>query len=454
MENVELDLNLAEAVVKKAIAAGADEAEVVFTQGYESSVRLRKGEVELLKEAQPRAMSLRVYRDKRAAVVYTSDFTPDALTHIVGQALDLAMIADADPAGGLPDPADFARNWTQDGLEIWDPSVGDIPTEVKVELLKRSENTAYSVDERIKNTEGASFGARLSQFGLVNSLGFAGAYRTSQCSLSTSAMAEDKDGKKQIGEWFHSSHNFKALKKPEEIGKLAAQQALNKLGARKVASKKVPVIWNPQMASELLGVLSSTITGDVLERNATFLMGRQGQKIGSDLVTIVDDPTSPGLPATRPFDGEGVPTRRSVIFDKGVFGQFLFNAYTARKTGHRTTGSAYASIGSLPGVGCSNLYLEPGKSTPEEMIAGVEEGLYLTEMIGFGFNPVTGDFSRGAVGFWIENGKLSFPVAEINVAGNMADMLANISQVGNDLEFLFSVAAPTLRIDNLTVSGL
>lgn len=454
MENVELDLNLAEAVVKKALAGGADEAEVVFTQGYESSVRLRKGELELLKEAQPRSISLRLYKDKRAAVVYTSDFTNEALDQIVAQALDHATIADADPAGGLPDPADLAKNWSQDGLEIWDASVGDIPTEVKVQMLKRTEDSAFGLDPRIKNSEGASFGARLSQFGLVNSLGFAGVYRTSSCSISMSALAEDKDGKKQVGDWFHSSHNFKTLKKPEDIGKEAAQHALNKLGSRKVPSKKVTVVWNPQMASELLGVLAGTISGDALERRATFLMGKQGQQIGSELVTIVDDPTRPGLPATRPFDGEGVPTRRNVIFDKGVFGQFLFNTYTARKTGHRTTGSAYAFIGSLPGVGSSNFYLEPGKATPEEIIAGVEDGLYLTEMIGFGFNQVTGDFSRGAVGFWIENGKLTYPVSEINVAGNMREMLGNISQVGNDLEFLYSVASPTLRIDNLTVSGL
>jgi PmbA protein len=453
MEN-ELDLSLAEAVVKKALAGGADEAEVLFTQGHEASVRVRRGEIELLKEAQPRALSLRLYRDKKAAVVYTSDFTNEALSRLVADALDLAAIADPDPAAGLPDSADLAHNFDADSLEIWDSAVGDIPTEVKVQMVRRCEEAAFSLDPRVKNSEGSRFGTHLTQVGLVNSLGFAGTYKASYCSMTMSAITEDANGKKQVGGWFTSSHNFKGLKKPEEIGRIAAQNALDKLGSRKVATKKVPVVCKPEMASTFLAALSGAVSGAALERRATFLMERVGQKIGSDLVTLVDDPRRPGLPASRPFDGEGVSTRRNVVFDKGVFNGFLFDSYTARKTGNRTTGSAHGSIGSLPGVGTTNFYLEPGTLAPEDIIGGVEEGLYLTEMIGFGFNPVTGDISRGAVGWWIENGKLAYPVAEINVAGNMGDMLNNITQVGNDLDFLFSVAAPTIRIENMTVSGL
>ncbi len=453
MDNLELDLDLAESIVKKAIAGGADEAEVFFSQGQESEVKVRKGKIQLLSEAQPKALSLRLYRDKRAAVVYTSDFGRDALDKLVAQALDMATIADPDPAGGLPDPAEFASNFEMD-LGTWDPYIGDIPTEVKVQLIKRCEESAFSFDERINNTDGTSFSTYLRQVGLVFCLGFSGRYKSTLCCFFLDGLLEVSEGKKQNGWWFAVSNNFKNLKAPEEIGKIAAKRAINKLGSRKVVTKKVPVIWDPLQAATLLGTLAGSITGDALERRATFLIPFEGQKVGSDLVNIVDDPLKPGLRGSRPFDGEGITARRNSIFTEGVFDRFLLNTYTARKTGRKTTGSASAHIGSLPTVGTTNFYLEAGKSTPEEMIAGVDEGLYLTEMIGFGYNPVTGDFSRGAVGFWIENGKLAFPVAEINIAGNMKDMLANISQVGNDLEFLFTVASPTIRIDDMMVSGL
>ncbi len=455
MESTELDLNLAEKIVKRAIEGGADEAEVSYGQGYETNVRLRKGQVELLSEAQPKALSLRLYRDKRAAVVYTSDLSQEALEKLVEQALDLATVADPDPAGGLPDPADLARSFPDESsLQIFDPAVGDIPTEIKVEMLRRSEDTAFGYDKRINNSEGASFSTRLREVGLVNSLGFAGSYRVSSCGMSMNALAEGEDGKKQIGGWYSRSHGFKSLIKPEELGKIAAQRAVGKIGGRKVATRKVPVIFEPLMAAELLDTLESAVVGSAYERRATFLLGREGQQIGSNLVTVVDDPTRPGLPSTRPFDGEGVTARRNPILTQGVFEGFLFNTYTARKTGRHSTGSATGSSGSLPGVGSTNFYIEAGTSDPAEMIAGVQDGLYLTEMIGHGFNTVTGDFSRGASGFWIEGGKLTYPVAEISIAGNLGEMLTNVSQVGNDLVFLFGTASPTLRIDNVMVSGL
>lgn len=453
MENQELDLNLAEAVVKQALAAGADEAEVYFTHGYESGVRLRRGKVELLNEAQPRTLSLRLYKDKRGAVVYTSDLGREALAKLVNQALDLATVADADPAAGLPDPADLAKNFDLN-LDIYDPSLGDLPTEIKVALIRRCEDAAFAYDPRINNTEGTSFNTRLREVGLVNSVGFAGSYRASSCSMSLDAVVDDVGGKKQSGWWFANSRHFKSLKKPEEVGRIAAERAIQKLGGRKVATKKVPVIWEPLMATELLGTLESAFYGTAFEQRATFLIPFEGKKLGSALLNIVDDPLRPGLPASKPFDGEGVATRRNQIFSEGVFERFLFNTYTARKTGRQTTGSAYAMPGNLPTVGSTNLYIEPGKTSREEMIAGVKDGLLLTEMIGHGYNPVTGDFSRGAVGIWIENGELTHAVSEINVAGNFKEMLANVTGVGNDLEFLFGTASPTLRIDDVTVSGL
>jgi PmbA protein len=290
--------------------------------------------------------------------------------------------------------------------------------------------------------------------GLVNSLGFAGSYKGSYCNISVRPLAEDKDGKKQSGGWYSYSHSFKNLEKPEEVGRKASERALRQLGARKIPTTKVPVVWEAEVAGDFLRELAGAVNGNALFRHNSFLLDMEGQQLGSDLLTIVDDPLRPGLLGTRPFDGEGIASRRNAIFTKGVFEQFLFNTYAARKSGRRSTGSASAGIGSFPYIGITNFYLEAGKDTPEAIIGGVQNGLLLTELMGFGVNPVTGDLSQGAAGLWIENGQVTYPVSEINISGNIKDMLKNLVQVGNDLEFRSSIAAPTLRINDIMVSGL
>jgi PmbA protein len=455
MEDNQLDLDLAESVVKKALANGADEADVLLSRGVNSRVMLRMGKVELLTEAQPYTMSLRVYRHKQGAVVYSSDFTASALEKLVDTALDLTTVADPDPAAGLPDPADLALDLANFNLENFDPSVGDLPTEIKVAILQKGEETAFSYDSRVNNTNGSSFSTSLAAFGLVNSLGFARAYRSSGCFFSVDAAVDDKDGKKQRGGWYTYATHFNKLEKPELIGKKAAEEAVGRIGARKVPTKAVPVVFDQNMSARLMATLIAVISGDAYERRSTFLLDKLGQPVGSSLFNLVDDPLRAGLPGSRPFDDEGVTSRKNQIFSQGVFNQFLFNTYTARKTGNKTTGSASRGMSSFPGVGISNFYLEAGQTDPKDIIAGVDEGLYLTNTMGFGFNPVTGDLSRGAEGFWIEKGQIAFPVSEINIAGNLAKMLANITQVGTDLEFnRGSLAAPTIRIENVMVSGL
>lgn len=447
-----VDLNLAEEIVKQALAQGANEAEVLITQGFNFQSTIRKGQVEKLTESQPHSLSLRVYKNKQGAVTYTSDLDREGLNKLVSDALDLASIADPDPAGGLPDPADLAKNFEGD-LNLFDPAVGDLPPEIKIELAKRAEDAAFA-DPRITNSNGSSFGAHLYAIGLVNSLGFAGSYKGSYCSLSASVVADDKDNKKQTGGWYSYKRFFKDLEKPEEIGKQAIERTLRQVGARKVPTKKVPVVWEAEIAADFLGNLISAISGNTVYRRSSFLLELEGQKVGSDLLTIVDDPLKPGLLGTRPFDGEGVASRVNPVFTQGVFNQFLFNTYAARKTGRHTTGSASASVGSFPGISTSNFYLQAGSASPEEIIGGVEDGLYLIDLMGFGFNPVSGDLSQGASGIWIENGKLAYPVSEINISGNIKDMMQNLVQVGNDLEFRGSLASPTIRIDGITVSGL
>ncbi len=447
-----VDLDLAESIVRQAIAQGADEAEVLLTQGADFRVVVRKGVVERLTESQPHALSLRVYKNKRGAVTYTSDLNRDGLSKLVNDALDLADISDPDPYAGLPDPADLASNFATN-LNLYDPTVGDLPPDMRIELAKRAEEAAFA-DPRITNSNSASFGTNLYAVGLVNSLGFAGSYKGSYCSLSMAALAEGEDGKMQTDGWGSRDHFFKNLEKAEDIGKKAAERTIRQLGARKVPTKRVPIVWEKEVAAEFIGELSAAVSGVALYRRNSFLLDWEGQPIGSDLLTIVDDPLRPGLMGSRPFDGEGIASRRNAVFTKGVFDQFLFNTYAARKTNRRTTGSAAAGIGSFPKVGVSNFYLEAGQTSFEEIVGGVQDGLYLTGLMGFGVNYVTGDLSQGAVGLWIENGQISYPVSEINISGNIKDMLKNLVQVGNDLEFRSSIAAPTIRIDGMMVSGL
>jgi PmbA protein len=440
----EEDLKLAEDIVKLAQQKGADEAEVRITSSRTFSTTVRKGEVEKISENEPHSLTLRVYKQKQGATVFSSDFRPSALERLVEDAVERTSFVDPDPESGLPDPEDLAKDF-EENLDLWDPMVGDLPPEIKINLARQAEETALCYDTRITNTNGASFGSYIYSFVLANSLGFAGGYRGSSCSIYMSAVADDTEGKKQTDGWYSSQHHFNRLEKPEEIGRKAAERTLRRLGARKVKTKTVPVIWDQETASEFLGILAGAIMGSSLYRGMTFLAGKEGQQIAAPGVTIVDDPLKPGLLGSRPFDGEGVYSRRNEVFSNGVFNQFLFNTYYARKMKRRTTGNA---------DGITNFYLEPGTLTPEEIIAGVDEGLYLTDMIGFGENITTGDFSRGAVGIWIEKGKLTYPVSEINISGDLRKMLAGISQIGNDLEFRSSVASPTFRMDGVMVSGL
>jgi PmbA protein len=449
----EEDLNLAEDIVKMAKQRGADEAEVHITSSRNFSTTVRKGEVEKISESEPHSLTIRVYKEKRGAVLFSSDFRRAALERLVDDALDRTSIVDPDPEGGLPDPEDLAKDFEQD-LDLWDPMVGDLPPEIKINLAKEAEDAAMSFDSRITNTNGASFGSTIYSFVLVNSLGFAGGYRESSCYISMSAVADDKDGKKQTDGWYSAKQHFNRLEKPAEIGRQAAERTLAKVGARKIKTQTVPVIWDQNTAAAFLGIISRGIMGSALYRGMTFLQGKEGQQIAAPGVTIVDDPLRPALPGSRPFDGEGVYSRRNEIFKNGVFNQFLFNTYSARKMKNRTTGSASASTGSTPGMSTTNFYLEPGTVTEDELIAGVENGLYLRGMIGFGENITTGDFSRGGEGIWIENGKLTYPVSEINISGDMRNMLANISQIANNLEFRSGTASPSFRMDNVVISGL
>jgi PmbA protein len=448
----ETDLReLAQDMVGRAISGGASAAECVIREGDEFSTLVRLGEVETLKESGSRSMGIRVFYGKRAASTHSSDFTPAGLDRMLGSALELAKITSEDPYAGIPEPDQLGS--IPGDLDLYSPDVYSLPGQERIAYARRAEKAALDSDPRIKNSEGGSFDAATGHKILANSHGFIGEYRRSYCSVAAVPIAQDDRGNMQRDYWFSVSRNLAKLESPEEVGKVAAQRTLRRLGARKVKTQKVPVIFDPLVANSILGHIFEGVNGDSVYRGASFLAGKLGQKIASDNVTVIDDGTMPGGFGTSPFDGEGIPTRRTVVIENGVLKSYLMNTYTAKKLGLQTTGNAARGLAGTPGIGPGNYFLQPGPRTPQQLIGDVKEGLYVTEFLGMGVNLVTGDYSRGASGLWISGGELTYPVEEITVAGNLKDMFLNISEIASDLEFRGSVASPTIRIDGLTVGG-
>ena len=446
-------LNLAEDVVGLAKRSGADDADVLVATGTEFEVTVRKGEIDKLLEAGSKALGLRVFVGGRPAISYTSDFSRDALAKLAQDTVELAAITDVDPAAGLPAPSEWEQRLARD-LDLYDEALSNVPNDLKIDMARRCEAAAMDFDPRITNSDGATCSTETGVRALVNSRGFAGAYRSTAASLQVEVMADDEEGKKRNDYWYSVERFFDRLESPEIIGRKAAERALIQLGARKVSTRQVPVVWENKVAQRLVGIIARAASGEALYRRQTFLVDLEGEPIASPLVSIVDDPLLPGRLGSRPFDGEGVTSRANDLVTGGVFRGFLFDSYTARKMGRRTTGSAVRGVGGPPGVGTSNLFMQAGASTIEEILASVEDGLYLTNLMGFGVNTTTGDFSQGAAGRWIEHGKLTYPVTEINISGNLREMLRDIDMVGDDVFFLGSTGAPTLRMTKLMVSGL
>ena len=451
------NLDTALQAIEFAKRAGAREADAWLKTERTFSVTVRDGEVEQLLEADSLVLGLRTFLDDRVATVFSSDLSAGALRELSGQAVKLAQLSDADACVGLPD-GPFADGFDADSLELHDPTLFDHDPEELVARAREAERAARGFDPRITNSEGASFTRQTGATFLANSRGFSGAYRASSCSLGVSVLADDADHKKRRDYWETTGCHFDRLEDAEEVGRKAAGRTIRRLGARKVATQQVPVVWSPEMAREFLEwVLAAAASGELRYRGSTFLIDREGDRIASPLVTMVDDATLRGRLGSRPFDGEGLASRRTPVFERGVFNGFLFDSYSACRAGRESTANAGravdARLGLTVGVRPSNLTLEGGEDTPDEIIAGVERGLYLTEMLGFGENLTTGDFSRGAAGVWIDGGQLAYPVSEINIAGRLQDMLAGIDAVGDDVAVLGSVAAPTFRIAEMTVSG-
>ncbi len=444
---------IAAELVERAMRAGATAADVVVREADDFSTSLRLGKIESLKEAASKALGLRVFLGARSATSYSSDFSAGSLERLVERTLGMARVTSEDPASGLPEQQLLGRH--EGDLELYSADVQELSTEERIRIARRAEEAALSSDPRIKNSEGAWFEASAGGMAYSNSLGFVGSYRSSYCAVSVAPIAQNgtQNGGMQRDYWYSVARRVSALEDPEAVGRKAAERALRKLGARKVPTCRVPVVFDPETARTLLGHVFEAVRGDAIYRSASFLTGKLGQRVASDAVTILDDGLRPGGFGSRPFDDEGIPASVIPVIQGGVLRNYLLNSYAARKLNLRTTGNASRSVSGPPGIGPKNFYLAAGAHAPREILRSVKSGFYVTDLFGFGVNTVNGDYSRGATGMWIENGELAFPVEEVTIAGNLQDMLMQIEMVGSDLEFRSALAAPTLRVGGLTVAG-
>jgi PmbA protein len=442
--------DLAYDVLGMAKKNGATEADVVVADGENLSVQIRLGSVDRLSKAREKRLGLRVFVGKRSATSSTSDFSPQSLRRFVAETATLASAVVEDPVSGLPAAESMATEHPD--LDLFDDTRLD--TDRQIELAKRAETAALATDERITNSEGADFDSSWGRVVLGNSHGFIGEYRSSSYSLAVSPVAVDPvSGSMQRDAWYDVRRKFHKLQAPEAIGIEAAKRTVRRLGARKVGTKRVPVVFDQESAGSLLGNLCSAASGYALYKGASFLAGQLGKNLAPDWFTVYDDGRLIGGLGSRPFDGEGLPTRKNTIVDKGVLTSYLLDTYSGKKLGLPSTANASRSVGESPSVGPTNFYLAPGSRSMEEIIRTVKDGLYVTELIGFGINMVTGDYSRGAGGFWIENGELAYPVEEITIAGNLKHMFKDIELIGNDLVFRGRIASPTVKIAEMMVAG-
>jgi PmbA protein len=441
---------LASDLLAKAKRGGATEADIIIADGETFSVQVRLGAVDRLTKAREKHLGLRVFVGKRSASTSTSDFSADSLDQLVAETCTLAKAVVEDQVSGLPAADQMAGE--RPDLDLYDSIRLD--TEQQIELAKRVEAAAMSTDERVTNSEGGDFDSSSGRVVLGNSHGFLGEYQSSSFSMSVSPVATDPEtGAMQRDSWYAVQRKFAKLDTPEAVGLEAARRTIRKLGARKVATQRVPVIFDSETAGSLMGNLCSAVSGYSLYKGASFLAGQLDKPLAPVYVTVYDDGRVVGGLGSRPFDGEGLPTRKTTVVERGVLKSYLLDTYSGRKLGLASTGNASRSVGENPSVGPTNFYLAPGTKTSQDIIKTVKQGLYVTDLIGFGINMVTGDYSRGASGFWIEGGELAYPVEEITIASNLKEMFAGIEMIGDDLVFRGRIASPTVKIAEMMVAG-
>ena len=445
-----IDAQAVQDLLQTARSRGATGGDALLVDSTSFDTQVRLGDVETVQNSHQKRLGLRLFFGQRSATTSTSDFSPASLRQLLDDTCVLAQAMAEDEHAGLPD-ADEAATTVPD-LGLCDESLQQLPPAERISMARDAEKAALDYDSRITNSEGGSYDSSQGDVTYVNSHGFVGQYRASLASMSVSSIASDASGM-QSGSWFTAGRRLESLEAPDTLGREAARRTLRRLGARRVPTQKVPVVFEASIAAGLLNHLFSAVSGSAIYRAASFLTDCIGEQIAPDSVTVFDDGTLPGAPGSKPFDGEGLPTRRTVVVENGTLLTYLLDTYTGRKLGMRSTGNAARSAGDPPSVSPTNFFMVPGQATAEEIIASVPSGLYVTGLIGFGVNPVTGDYSRGASGLWIEGGELTYAVEEITIAGNLRQMFADIDMIGNDLDRRRRVMAPTLKIREMTIAG-
>jgi PmbA protein len=437
--------DLAERLVTAARRAGADAADALAVRSISLAVEVREGAVEESERSEGDEVGLRVFVGRRQAVVSSNDVKAD-VAGLAERAVAMARAAPEDPFAGLADPAQLARDIPD--LDLLDP---DLPSVTLLEeRAKRAESAALAV-EGVTKSGGASASAGIGGMVLVTSEGFRGAYLNSGQSVSMTAIAGEGTAMERDYDYSSALHGAD-LDPPEKVGRSAGERTVERLNPRKVDTKRVPVVFDRRVAGSLVGHLAGAINGSAVARKTSFLKDRLGERLFRSGIDVIDDPRRRRGLRSRPFDAEGVVTRRLAVVEDGVLKSWFLDSATGRELGFATTGHAQRGVSSTPSPGSSNLHLSAGADTPEALLADIAEGFYVTDLIGMGVNQVTGDYSRGASGFWIENGRRSYPVSEVTIAGNLVEMFSALSPA-NDLEFRFGTNAPTLRVEGVTVAG-
>ncbi|HEX4555500.1 MAG TPA: TldD/PmbA family protein [Xanthobacteraceae bacterium] len=438
--------SLAERLVAAARRAGADAADAVAERGMSLSVEVRDGTVEASERSEGDNMGLRAFVGRRQAVVSTNDLTGN-LDELAERAVAMARVAPEDKFAGLAEGDRLAKHIPD--LDLLDPA---LPSVTQLEAMARAAEAAALAVKGVSKSGGASASAGIGGMVLVTSGGFKGSYLGSRHGVSMQAIAGEGTGMEQDYD-FSSAIHAADLTAPDEIGRSAGERAVRRLNPRKVSTRRVPVVFDPRIAGSLVGHLASAINGSAIARKTSFLKDRLGEKLFAPGIAIIDDPFRRRGLRSHPFDAEGVAGERRALVENGVLTSWILDCATARELGLATTGHARRGVSSTPSPGASNLHLEPGAASADELIADVADGFYVTDLIGMGANMVTGDYSRGASGFWIENGERTYPVSEMTIAGHLNDIFRTLTPA-NDLVFRYGTNAPTVRLEGLTVAGL
>jgi PmbA protein len=440
---------IAERLVAAALRHGADAADAAAVRGISQSIDVRDGSVEESQRSEGDNVGLRAFVGRRQAVVSTNDLSGQGggVDAIAERVVAMARAAPEDRFAGLADPAFLARDLPD--LDLLDEA---LPTVRDLEELARTAERAATAIKGVTKSGGASASAGIGGMVLVTSGGFRGAYLGSRHGVSIEAIAGEGTGMERDYD-FSSARHGADLEAAEKIGRSAGERAVKRLNPRKVSTRRVPVVYDQRVASSLVGHLSSAINGSALARKTSFLQNALGERIFADGITIIDDPLRPRGLRSQPFDAEGVAASRRALVENGVLKSWILDCASARELGLTTTGHAQRSVSGVPSPGATNLHLEPGRASPQELIAGIEDGLFVTDLIGMGANIVTGDYSRGAAGFWIEHGELTFAVSEVTIAGHLRDIFRTLTPA-NDLVFRQGTNAPTVRVEDLTVAGV